>query len=294
MPDAKDADLRPPDRPARDSTKVPPLTSAHHRHPPPVRLSHPPPLPLPTCNVQVKLVPSKDAPRRGKGGSLASRHAMLHSLVGERTPLVPATCGELPLPAYPPASSHLPVRHTPQVHIESMAVDLAWDIIARFGADPSYRLPRAFFDDFVAVRSWCLGWSGMSGGAGRWITCCSVAVTALPSPPAGSRGRVSALPAARGEARGGGLSLRCPARPRRPLGVCGGDGQQPGGAAGGGALHPRGAGPGRVATHDPKIPLKRRRRQRRPAAGAAAAGGGWDPWDILYLVCASCHVCPHA
>lgn len=37
------------------------------------------------------------------------------------------------------------------VHIENWAVDLAWDIIARFGQDPSYRLPHAFYDDFVTV-----------------------------------------------------------------------------------------------------------------------------------------------
>lgn len=30
-------------------------------------------------------------------------------------------------------------------------MDLAWDAIARFGGDASYRLPRAFFDDFVTV-----------------------------------------------------------------------------------------------------------------------------------------------
>ena len=56
-------------------------------------------------------------PKRGKGGSLASRQSMLHSLV----------------------------------HIENVAVDLAWDIIARFGGDGSYALPRQFFDDFVTV-----------------------------------------------------------------------------------------------------------------------------------------------
>ncbi len=33
-------------------------------------------------------------------------------------------------------------------HIELNAIDLAWDIIARFSGD---RLPRAFFDDWVAV-----------------------------------------------------------------------------------------------------------------------------------------------
>ena len=56
-------------------------------------------------------------PGLGKGGSLASRQAILHSLV----------------------------------HIESWAVDLSWDIIARFGCDNIYNLPDAFLDDFVQV-----------------------------------------------------------------------------------------------------------------------------------------------
>lgn len=56
-------------------------------------------------------------PSLGKAGSLASRQAILHSLV----------------------------------HIESWAVDLSWDIIARFGCDPVYSLPDAFLDDFVQV-----------------------------------------------------------------------------------------------------------------------------------------------
>lgn len=38
------------------------------------------------------------------------------------------------------------------VHIESWAIDLAWDVIARFGSDASYNMPREFFDDFVRVR----------------------------------------------------------------------------------------------------------------------------------------------
>lgn len=42
--------------------------------------------------AQVKLVPADKAPKRGKGGSLASRQAMLHALV----------------------------------HIENSAIDLAW------------------------------------------------------------------------------------------------------------------------------------------------------------------------
>ncbi|KDD72342.1 DUF455 hypothetical protein, partial [Helicosporidium sp. ATCC 50920] len=66
---------------------------------------------------RVRLVPAWELPQRGKGGSLASRLALLHSLA----------------------------------HIESWAIDLSWDIIARFGRDSSYALPRAFFDDFVAV-----------------------------------------------------------------------------------------------------------------------------------------------
>lgn len=57
-------------------------------------------------------------PALGKGGSLASRQAILHSLV----------------------------------HIESWAVDLSWDAVARFGSDPQYALPEAFLDDFVQVR----------------------------------------------------------------------------------------------------------------------------------------------
>lgn len=38
------------------------------------------------------------------------------------------------------------------VHIELAAVDLSWDIIVRFGTDPTYQLPKAFYDDFVQVR----------------------------------------------------------------------------------------------------------------------------------------------
>lgn len=56
-------------------------------------------------------------PRLGKAGSPASRRAIVHSLV----------------------------------HTESWAVDLAWDAIARFGTNPCYQLPWAFFNDFVKV-----------------------------------------------------------------------------------------------------------------------------------------------
>lgn len=61
------------------------------------------------------LVEPSKAPRLGKGGSPESRVAILHSLA----------------------------------HIESWAIDLSWDIIARFGAPRA--MPREFFDDFVAV-----------------------------------------------------------------------------------------------------------------------------------------------
>ena len=69
----------------------------------------------PARDDRVVLVPPARAPRLGKGGSPESRVAILHSLA----------------------------------HIESWAIDLSWDIVARFGAARS--MPRAFFDDFVQV-----------------------------------------------------------------------------------------------------------------------------------------------
>jgi hypothetical protein len=36
-------------------------------------------------------------------------------------------------------------------HTENWAIDLSWDIIARFGCDTTYQLPREFFTDFVQV-----------------------------------------------------------------------------------------------------------------------------------------------
>ena len=66
-------------------------------------------------NAQVKLVQPWEVPKIGRGGTPASRIAMTHSLC----------------------------------HIEGVAVDLAWDNIARFV--PHVALPRAFCDDFVAV-----------------------------------------------------------------------------------------------------------------------------------------------
>ncbi len=53
-------------------------------------------------------------PRRRAGGSLAGRIALLHALA----------------------------------HIELNAIDLAWDLIARFTGE---EMPRAFYDDWVAV-----------------------------------------------------------------------------------------------------------------------------------------------
>ncbi|KAH0464047.1 hypothetical protein IEQ34_006833 [Dendrobium chrysotoxum] len=75
-------------------------------------------LPIPNRPARlssVKLVAPSLMPKLGKGGSLQSRLAMLHSLV----------------------------------HTESWAIDLSWDIIARFGRKES--MPRDFFTDFVKV-----------------------------------------------------------------------------------------------------------------------------------------------
>ncbi|XP_071734618.1 uncharacterized protein [Rutidosis leptorrhynchoides] len=65
--------------------------------------------------TNVKLVSPSLMPKLGKAGSLQSRQAIVHSLV----------------------------------HTESWAIDLSWDIIARFGKQES--MPKEFFDDFVRV-----------------------------------------------------------------------------------------------------------------------------------------------
>lgn len=77
----------------------------------------------------VPLIPGRDdtleyvkpgrVKRRGKGGTLASRQAILHSLV----------------------------------HIESCAINLAWDIIARYGTHRDWQdvLPQEFYSDFLIV-----------------------------------------------------------------------------------------------------------------------------------------------
>ncbi|KAL8538765.1 hypothetical protein ACS0TY_000683 [Phlomoides rotata] len=69
----------------------------------------------PSRLTNVKLVSPGEMPKLGKAGSLQSRQAIVHSLV----------------------------------HTESWAIDLSWDIIARFGRQES--MPRDFFTDFVKV-----------------------------------------------------------------------------------------------------------------------------------------------
>jgi uncharacterized ferritin-like protein (DUF455 family) len=60
------------------------------------------------------LLAPREMPKRSAGGNAAKRIALLHALA----------------------------------HIELNAIDLAWDLIARFGRDD---MPRAFFDDWVKV-----------------------------------------------------------------------------------------------------------------------------------------------
>ena len=74
--------------------------------------SVPPPRPARPARPQLR--PPKEMPKRRAFGSLAGRIALLHALA----------------------------------HIELNAIDLAWDIIARFSREP---LPRGFFDDWVGV-----------------------------------------------------------------------------------------------------------------------------------------------
>lgn len=74
---------------------------------------------IPGRNDSLEYVTPGRVKRRGKGGSLASRQAILHSLV----------------------------------HIESCAIDLAWDIIARYGTHKDWKevLPEEFYRDFLIV-----------------------------------------------------------------------------------------------------------------------------------------------
>jgi len=72
------------------------------------------PPPRPTRPKRPTLLPPRDMPKRRNFGSLSGRVALLHALA----------------------------------HIELNAIDLAWDLVARFG-EPG--LPRSFFDDWVGV-----------------------------------------------------------------------------------------------------------------------------------------------
>ncbi|KAG7554094.1 Ferritin-like superfamily [Arabidopsis suecica] len=67
------------------------------------------------ARLPVKLVSPSLMPKLGRAGSLQSRQAIVHSLA----------------------------------HTESWAIDLSWDIIARFGKQE--KMPRDFFTDFVRV-----------------------------------------------------------------------------------------------------------------------------------------------
>jgi uncharacterized ferritin-like protein (DUF455 family) len=71
------------------------------------------PPPRPARPEKPELLPPSAMPKRRPGGARASRVALLHALA----------------------------------HIELNAIDLAWDLIARFGQDR----PRAFHDDWIGV-----------------------------------------------------------------------------------------------------------------------------------------------
>src|SRR5436190_2268845 len=77
-------------------------------------VGHAMPPPRPARPTRPVLCPPRDMPRRRNFGSPAGRIALIHALA----------------------------------HIELNAIDLAWDIIARFRDDG---LPRAFYDDWVGV-----------------------------------------------------------------------------------------------------------------------------------------------
>jgi len=74
------------------------------------------PPPRPARPDRPLLCPPKEMPKRRAFGSPAGRVALLHALA----------------------------------HIELNAIDLGWDIVARFSSEP---LPRAFYDDWVSVAS---------------------------------------------------------------------------------------------------------------------------------------------
>ena len=79
-----------------------------------LRVGQMPPPPRPTRPEQPLLLPPRDMPKRRNFGSAAGRIALLHALA----------------------------------HIELNAIDLAWDLVARFAGAG---LPHVFFDDWVEV-----------------------------------------------------------------------------------------------------------------------------------------------
>lgn len=86
-----------------------------------------PPPDRPRRPAHPQLLAPKQMPRRRRGGSLPNRIALLHAVA----------------------------------HIELNAIDLAWDMVARFGESDDQVMPRAFLDDWVQVgddeaRHFCL------------------------------------------------------------------------------------------------------------------------------------------
>jgi uncharacterized ferritin-like protein (DUF455 family) len=80
----------------------------------PIEIGNTPPSSRPARPERPLLRPPKEMPKRRAFGSPAGRIALLHALA----------------------------------HVELNAIDLAWDIVARFCSEA---LPRAFFDDWVGV-----------------------------------------------------------------------------------------------------------------------------------------------
>lgn len=91
------------------------------------RNARPRPPTVPLAPMLPELLPPKEMPRRRRGGSVANRIALMHAVA----------------------------------HIELNAIDLAWDMVARFGQAGGEAMPRAFLDDWAGVaddeaRHFCL------------------------------------------------------------------------------------------------------------------------------------------
>ena len=87
----------------------------------------------PSSIRNVESVNSWQVPTRGKGGNLKNKIALVHSLAHIESVSM-WTCFAVPI-----------LTHSSQV-----AIDLSWDMIARFGRDPSV-FPVDFYDDWVRV-----------------------------------------------------------------------------------------------------------------------------------------------